>query len=631
MPNIYINLLKPLNKKVNKQSLLPHNGSKPISTSTVPVPTHKQIAHLILDQKSASQALETFRWASRLANFTHNLSTYRVLIHKLCTFRQFDIVNQVLDEMPKSIGLPPDDDIFVTIVRSLGRVKMTREVIGVLDLVSMFGKGPPSLKLFNSILDILVKEDIDVAREFYRVKMMRNGVQGDDYTYGILMKGLCLTNRIGDGFKLLQVMKTRGMKPNAVVYNTLINALCKNGKVGRARSLMGEMKEFNDVTFNILISAYSNENNIVQALTMIQKCFSNGFVPDVVPLTKVIDILCNAGRVSEAVEIVERMEEKGGTIDVVTYNTLINGFVRIGKVRVGCRFLKEMEIKGCLPNTETYNALISGFCESRMLDSALDMFHEMKRVGLIWNFDTYDTLIYGLCSGGRMQDGFKILELMGESGGVSISRLRPYNSIIYGLYKDNCLDEALDFLKDMRNLFPKAVDRSLRILDFCQEGSMREAKNLFDKMIEEYSFPSALIYASLVQGFCQNGCMKEAVELVNGMMSVGYFPVASTFNALIGGFCRQGNIGSALKFMDDVMERGCLPDSKSYGILLNALCSEGNVQKASMLLLQMVDNGILPDCHSWNALVLCLCKGSEWIERKNIFHVHKLLQCLVET
>ncbi|KAL2471918.1 Pentatricopeptide repeat-containing protein [Abeliophyllum distichum] len=602
MPNIFINLSKSLKKRATQQLLLLHIRSKPISTTTVPVPTHQQIAHLILDQKSASQALETFRWASRLRNFTHNLSTYRVLIHKLCSFRQFDIVKQLLDEMPSSIGLPPDEDIFVTIVRGLGRAKMIREVIGVLDLVSKFGKSPPSLKLFNSILDILVKEDIDVAREFYRAKMMRSGVQGDDYTYGILMKGLCLTNRIGDGFKLLQVMKTRGVKPNVVVYNTLINALCKNGKVGRARSLMSEMKEFNVVTFNTLISAYSNENNIVQALIMIEKCFSNGFVPDVVPLTKVIDILCNAGRVSEAVEILERMEDKGGTIDVVTYNTLIKGFVRIGKVRVGRRYLKEMEMKGCLPNIDTYNALISGFCDSGMLDSALDMFNEMKRVGLIWNFVTYDTLIYALCSDGRMQDGFKILELMGESGGGSICRLRPYNSIIYGLYKDNRLDEALDFLKDMRNLFPKAVDRSLRILGLCQDGSIGEAKKVFDKMNEEYSFPSALIYASLVQGFCQNGCMKEAVELVNEMMSVGYFPVASTFNALIGGFCRQGNIGSASKFMEDVMERGCLPDSESFSILLNALCSEGDTQKASMLLLQMVEKGILPDYHSWNAM-----------------------------
>ena len=35
-----------------------------------------------------------------------------------------------------------------------------------------------------------------MAREFHRKSMMASGVEGDDYTFGILMKGLSLTNRI---------------------------------------------------------------------------------------------------------------------------------------------------------------------------------------------------------------------------------------------------------------------------------------------------------------------------------------------------------------------------------------------------------------------------------------------------
>ncbi|KAG9153162.1 hypothetical protein Leryth_024369, partial [Lithospermum erythrorhizon] len=66
---------------------------KAISTSsTSPAPTVDHIAHLILEQRSPNQTLQTFRWASRLPNFTHTQSTYRALIHKLCTFRRFDIV-----------------------------------------------------------------------------------------------------------------------------------------------------------------------------------------------------------------------------------------------------------------------------------------------------------------------------------------------------------------------------------------------------------------------------------------------------------------------------------------------------------------------------------------------------------
>ncbi|KAM7486636.1 hypothetical protein LguiA_002645 [Lonicera macranthoides] len=299
----------------NPSKLLPTILTKtrgPLATAS-PVPTYEQIARLILEQKLPTQALQTFRWATtNLPSFTPGQSTYRALVHKLCTFRRFDTVQQLLDEMPGSIGSPPDEDIFITIVCGLGRARMIRLVVKVLDGVAKFGKNP-SFKLLNLILDILVKEDIDVAREFYRKKV----------------------------FKILQVMKNQGVTPNTVIYNTLIHALCKNGNVGRARSLMNEMVEPNEVTFNVMIPAYCREENMVLALVMLENSFNLGFVPDVVTLTKVVEILCKEGRAMEAIEVLARVESKGGRIDVVAYNTLITGFCKLGKTKVGCRFLKD--------------------------------------------------------------------------------------------------------------------------------------------------------------------------------------------------------------------------------------------------------------------------------------------------
>ncbi|EPS63569.1 hypothetical protein M569_11215, partial [Genlisea aurea] len=521
------------------------------------VPTCEQISHLILEQKTANQALQTFEWASKIPGFIHTRSTYRALIHKLCTFRQFEVVDQLLDEMPKAIGSVPGDDIFITLVRGFGRAGMIREIIRMLE--TRFRESAPTLRLLNSILDVLVKVDIDIAREFYRKKMMGNGMKGDDYTYGILMKGFCQTNRIGDGFKLLQVMRSHGIKVSVVVYNTLIYALCKNGKVGRARSLMSKMEEFSGVTFDIFISAYCNDKKLVQALVMLEKCLSCGFFPNVVSVTKLVEILCNEGRVSEAVELLERLESGGGTVDVVLYNTLFRGFVKAREVRAGRGFLKQMEMKGCLPNTDTYNILIGGFCESNMLDSAMDMFQEMKQVGVGWNHVTFETLIYGLCSRGRTDDGIKILEIMLESNGMRCCyRIGSYNSILYGLYRENRLDQALEFLNHLRNFFPRATDRSFKILRTCQEGAIEEANQILDRMKQEGDFPSALIYSSLIVGLSKKGFLREAMEVMNEMIRLGYFPVSSTCNALIIGFCQQGEVEAAMRLMRDLKMRGCL-------------------------------------------------------------------------
>ncbi|KAM6540458.1 hypothetical protein CsatB_004905 [Cannabis sativa] len=596
------------------------------SSSSIPPPTHHHIAHLILDQPSPSQALQTFRWASKLPNFTHSQSTYRALIHKLCTFRRFDTVHHLLDEMPTSIGSPPDEDIFLTLIRGLARARTTPQIIiKVLNFVSRF-HGKPSLKIYNSILNVLVKDNIDIAREFYRKKMMATGVVGDDYTFGILMKGLCSTNRIADAFKLLQLIKsTKGVTPNAIIYNTLLHALCKNGKVGRARSLMNEIEKPSDVTFNVLICAYCAEENLIQAMVLLHKCYSSGLVPDIVPVTKVMELLCSSGRVSEAVEILETWGSKGGTVDVVAYNTLIKGFVAFGKVRVGHRVFKEMETKGCLPNVETYNLLISGLCEYKMLDSALDLFNEMVTDGVNRNFVTYDTLIRGLCSVGRTEDGFRILQLMEESR--ECGRISPYNSIVYGLYLQNQTDEALEFLTNMGKLFPRVVEKSLRILDLCKEKKVEDAKIIYDEMVEEGGAPSAVVYSQLIHGFCEEGCVREAFELMNEMISCGCCssPTSSTLNALVLGFCRQGKSDSAVRLMEDMVGRGCRLDAGSYNAVMVAICREGDVDMASKVLTQMIENGIVPGFFEWNSLLLCLYHQ----DTPHIFHVNKLIDYII--
>ncbi|KFK40136.1 hypothetical protein AALP_AA3G335400 [Arabis alpina] len=593
------------------------------SSSSLSVPSDDHIVRLILDQKSASGALETFQWASSFPGFIHSRSTYRALFHKLCIFRRFDTVYQLLDEMPQSICLPPDDAIFITIVRGFGRAKLTKRVINVVDLVAKFGV-KPSLKVYNSILDVLVKEDIDIAREFFRRKMMASGIQGDEYTYGILMKGLCLTNRIGDGFKLLQIMKTRGVAPNTVVYNTLLYALCKNGKVGRARSLMSEMKEPNDVTFNILISAYCNEGKLIQSMVLLEKCFGLGFVPDVVTVTKVMEVLCDEGRVSEALEVLERVERKGGRVDVVACNTLVKGYCGIGKVRVAQRFFKEMERKGYLPNVETYNLLIAGFCEVGMLDSALDIFNDMKTDAIRWNFATFNTLIKGLSVGGRTDDGLKILELMEDSETVRGARIDPYNSLIYGFYKENRWEEALEFLLKMEKLFPRAVDRSFKLINICEKGGIDDVKTAYDQMIGEGGVLNVIVSHCLIHRYSHEGYMEETLELINDMVTKGYLPRSSTFNAVITGFCKQDRVTSGIKFVEDMAERGCVPDGESYNPLLEELCSKGDFQNAWLLFSRMVERSIVPDSSMWNSLIFCL-------SQKTKIHSNTLLQDIIQS
>lgn len=501
------------------------------------------------------------------------------------------------------LSLPPPltshEPSIISLVRAFGRAHKPHDAINLLNLFNE--QNPPSINILNSILNVLVKEDIDLARMFFRKKMKDSR---DSRTYGILMKGLCETNRIQEAFKLLQLMKKSGYV-NPVIYNTLIHALCRNGKVGRARSLMSEMDGFSDVTFNIMISAYCSENNCIQALVMLEKCFDSGFVPDKISTTKIVDVLCEHGRAMESVEILERVEKKGGAIDVVCYNTLIKGFCKMGKPEVGRRVLKEMERKGCLPNVHTYNILISGFCDMGKVDTGMDVFREIGMVGITPRFETFDVLVNGFCCNGRVEDGLKVLYMMEEVKTWRENNIGPYNSILYGFCKENRLEEAYEFLNKMEALFPKAVGRSLRIIRLCKDGNIEEANLVYDQMANGGEIPNVLVYASLIEKLCNGNDVRKAFELMNEMVEKGYFPIISTFNALINAFCEEGNLKCAMKLFEEMEVRGCLPNIDTYSSLIKGCCNEGDVGRACSFLVKMIQGGLVPDHSSWNSLLLC--------------------------
>lgn len=181
------------------------------------------------------------------------------------------------------------------------------------------------------------------------------------------------------------------------------------------------------------------------------------------------------------------------------------------------------------------------------------------------------------------------MEEMEESKVGGRGHISPYNSIIYGLYLQSRYDEALDFLNKMGKMFPRAVDRTLRILGLCNEGKIAGAKEVYDQMIHEGGVPSVLVYSSLIEGFCEHKQVREAFELMNEMVSRGYIPGTSIYNAIITGFCRQGKIMSALNLVEDIRAKGFLLNVGTFSPLINALCSKGDLRRAMKIFEQMAD------------------------------------------
>ncbi|KAL6843527.1 hypothetical protein ACP4OV_026589 [Aristida adscensionis] len=187
--------------------------------------------------------------------------------------------------------------------------------------------------------------------------------------------------------------------PDAQCYNTLIAALCRNGRFREARFLLDQMERPgarcapDSYTYTVLISWYCR----IGVGTGCRKA--------------------SRRRIYEAGRLFRRMGEKGLEPDVVTYNCLINGLCKTYRVERAHEVFDEMLKKGCSPNRVTYNSFVRYYSVVNDVDKAVHWMREMVARGHgIASSSTYTPVIHSLCESGRVGEARRFLVEMAESG-----------------------------------------------------------------------------------------------------------------------------------------------------------------------------------------------------------------------
>jgi pentatricopeptide repeat protein len=149
----------------------------------------------------------------------------------------------------------------------------------------------------------------------------------DSYTYTVLISSYCrigvetgcrkaARRRIYEAGRLFRRMGEKGLEPDVVTYNCLINGLCKTYRVERAHEVFDEMLRKgcspNRVTYNSFVRYYSVVNEVDKAVKWMREMVARGHGGATSSTyTPIIHSLCESGRISEARQFIIEMAESG--------------------------------------------------------------------------------------------------------------------------------------------------------------------------------------------------------------------------------------------------------------------------------------------------------------------------------
>ncbi|KAI3947792.1 hypothetical protein MKX01_034457 [Papaver californicum] len=303
-------------------------------------------------------------------------------------------------------------------------------------------------------------------------------------------RGSAALGDLGNSFIGLVDNTNNGKKcvPDLITYSTIINGLCKVGRLDEAKKKFVEMKAKN-----------------VSPDSVIYETFIHGF--------------CNQGKISSAFRVLRDMEKKGCKPCTQTYNSLISGLSSEQKTDAIYNLMKEMEMKGISPDVFTYNNLISSLCEGGKATDATSVLDKMLKNHVFPNVSSFKLLISALCKTRYYREAQEVFDI-----GLSIC---GHKEALYGLIVNELL--AGRELSEAKGILESAIDRGFDvevfsyrdlIKEFCKEDKFEEAREILDKLIDKGCDFDPASFIPVIDGLGKEGNKHEAGELAKTMMGM---------------------------------------------------------------------------------------------------------------
>ncbi|EEF39243.1 pentatricopeptide repeat-containing protein, putative [Ricinus communis] len=265
--------------------------------------TPSQVEQVIRAEKDIEKAKLVFDSATAEYShgFKHDNSTFSAIISKLLSANQFTLVEDMLNRM-KQEKCNITEDIFLSICRAYGRVHRPLDSIRVFHKMKDF-ECKATQKSYITVFAILVEENrLKDAMRFYQ-HMREMGISASVVSLNVLIKALCKnSSTIDAAFRIFNEMPNRGCNPDSYTYGTLINGLCRFGKIWEAKELFIEMETKccspSVVTYSCLI-----HGDLHKAIRLVDEMVLDGCVPDQLTWTVVLCGFLDRRKVWEASEL----------------------------------------------------------------------------------------------------------------------------------------------------------------------------------------------------------------------------------------------------------------------------------------------------------------------------------------
>lgn len=393
---------------------------------------------------------------------------------------------------------------------------------------------------------------------------------------------------VNDALKVFDEMVDRGVRPNSITFNTLVQGLCDARELDKIKEILQGNGEFRPdrCTFNTLMTAHCNAGKLDDALKMFEKMPELKVEPDSATYSILIRCLCESGDFDRAEELFDELAEKGilqrreGCVPLVAaYNPIFEYLCARGKTEKAERVFRQLIKRGTQDPT-AFKTLILGRCKEGALQKGYELLVLMLRRDFVPDVETYDSLIEGFLHKGEAVFAHKTLEKMLKSH--HLPKTSTFHSILSAVTSSGCAGEAASLITVMleRRIRQNINLSTDTVITLFKSGNKDSA---FEVLRSLYDNGYTVKMEKLVDFLCGKRKFSEARDLLlfclekHGNLDIGIY------STVITGLCEIHRASEAFSLFYELTEKGGQLDLSCLTDLKNALEADGRSKEADFV------------------------------------------------
>ncbi|MCO5592317.1 hypothetical protein L7F22_046317 [Adiantum nelumboides] len=433
---------------------------------------------------------------------------------------------------------------------------------------------------WSSIITVFAKQGFCTDALIYFGRMMEEGILPNRITFIGILSACAGKEALGEGKMLHARFETSEPKEDVILETALLSFYGKCCEIKDAQIVFEKMTSRDNVAWNAIIAASTNQKQgMMAALEFCRQMHAEGVTPDKVTFTSLIDACANYKSLVVGKQFHHYLVEKGFEQDIVLGTTLVNMYGGCGCLDDARRVFDKLPFH----NLVSWNALIAAHARNDLGAEAMQLYISMQKKGFNADIITFIS-IFDSCF--TLAEGRHLHACVVYQGLESDSVIGNALVNMYG--KRNRVDDAQYCFQKLPSC--NVITWTSMIATYAQEGKLREALQLFDKMREQKIHPDKITFICGLTACTSQMALAEGKQMHQYIIDSGTDIDADLGNALITMYAKCGNVRTSQTIFEEMPVR----DTISWNAVVTGFAQHGMGKEAFFLFERLLNGGLTP-------------------------------------